>query len=354
MKPVLVVLALLLAAATALPLLRIDQWWIRIFDFPRAQITIAGIVLLSWYIWSWNRNNSWDSLVLGLLVLAVGYQAVKILPYTVLAPREVLDAASLANDATISLLVANVLMENRKSEVFLNLIHDYDPDLILTVEADDWWEKALRKLEADYPHTLKAPQSNTYGMLVHSRLEMVDAEIRFLLKDTIPSMHMQVVLPSSDRVFMHFVHPAPPNPRYAMETTERDAELLIVARESEQREAPMIVSGDFNDVAWSYTTALFQKASGLLDPRIGRGIYNTYNANSLFMRWPLDHVFHSDHFKLVRMETGPAWGSDHFPVFIKLSLEPGAAADQQEPETNQADAKRVDKMIEDGRQHIEG
>lgn len=191
-------------------------------------------------------------------------------------------------------------------------------------------------------------------MLVHSRLEMIDAEIRFILKDDIPSMHMQVVLPSEDRVFMHFVHPDPPNPRYATATTARDAELLIVGREARHRDRPTLIAGDFNDVAWSYTTKLFQKASGLLDPRIGRGTYSTFNAMYPLLRWPLDHVFHSEHFKLVRIETGPAWGSDHFPVFIELSLEPGAAADQQEPESDRTEAKQVTEKIKDGKRLPDG
>ncbi|MDO8862083.1 endonuclease/exonuclease/phosphatase family protein [Haliea sp. E1-2-M8] len=353
MKPVLVGLALLLILATALPLVRLDHWWIRIFDFPRGQITIAGVVVLAVYLRFWDKKHVYESIVLGLLVLAVGYQAMKMFPYTVLMPEQVLQAESPSDDANLSLLVANVLMENRKSDAFLEIVRAYDPDIILTVEADDWWEESLRTLEQEYPHTLKNPRDNTYGMLVHSRLEMVDPTIRFILEDSIPSMHMQVVLPSKDRVFLHFVHPAPPNPRYATDTTGRDAELLIVGREAEKQDTPTIVTGDFNDVAWSYTTSLFQKASGLLDPRIGRGMFNTYNAKSLFMRWPLDHVFHSDHFKLVRMETGPAWGSDHFPIFIELSLEPGAEADQVEPDASRTEGAQVDEMIEDGRQQSE-
>lgn len=353
MKNVLIVLALLLVIATALPLLRFDQWWIRIFDFPRAQITIAGIILLALYLYFWETKRVHESVVLGLLVLAVGYQVVKMVPYTVLMPKQVLTAESPSDDANLSLLVANVLMDNRESEAFLEVVREYDPDVILTVETDEWWEEALRPLEEDYPHTLKKPLDNAYGMLVHSRLEMIDPQIRFILKDSIPSMHMQVVLPSGDRVFMHFVHPHPPNPRYATETTARDAELLIVGREAEKNDQPTMIAGDFNDVAWSYTTTLFQKASGLLDPRIGRGMYNTFHAKNPLLRWPLDHVFHSDHFKLIRMDVGPAWGSDHFPIFIALSLEPEAEAAQKEPDTNRAEEEQVDEKIEEGRQQTD-
>lgn len=351
MKIILVILASLLVMATALPLLRFDQWWIRVFDFPRGQITVAGIVLLALFLYFWNPHRVYESVVLGLLVLAVGYQIVKIFPYTVLMPKQVLAAESDSDDASFSLLVANVLIGNRESEAFLEIVRDYDPDVILTVETDDWWEEALRPLEDTYPHTLKKPLNNTYGMLVYSRLEMIDPEIRFILKDSIPSMHMQVALPSEERVFLHLVHPDPPNPKYATETTERDAELLIVGREVEKRDRPTIVAGDFNDVAWSYTTTLFQKTSGLLDPRVGRGMYSTYNARNPLLRWPLDHVFHSDHFKLVRIERGPAWGSDHFPVFIELSLEPGAEAEQEEPDANRSEGEQVDEKIEDGKQH---
>lgn len=349
-KIVTVVLALVVIIATVLPLLRFNQWWIRVLDFPRAQITLAGILIVALYVYFWEMHSVYECVIFGLLVLAAGYQIVKMLPYTALMPQQVLMADSCSNDANLKLLVANVLMGNRASDAFLEVVRGYDPDIILAVETDEWWQEALGILEATYPHTLKNPLDNTYGMLVYSCLEMIDSNIRFILNDSIPSMHMQVVLPSNDRVFMHFVHPDPPNPMYATETTERDAELLIVGREVKKRDKPTIVAGDFNDVAWSYTTNLFQKASGLLDPRIGRGMYNTYNAKNPLLRWPLDHVFHSQHFKLVRLETGPAWGSDHFPIFIELSLESGAEAEQKEPNTNQAEREEVKKKIDEGKQ----
>ena len=46
---VLLVLALALLLATALPLVRLPFWWIRLFDFPRSQIAVLGVVVLLLY-----------------------------------------------------------------------------------------------------------------------------------------------------------------------------------------------------------------------------------------------------------------------------------------------------------------
>jgi hypothetical protein len=90
-----------------------------------------------------------------------------------------------------------------------------------------------------------------------------------------------------------------------------------------------VVAGDLNDVAWSRSSELFLRLSGLLDPRVGRGLYNSYNAKNPLFRYPLDHVFHSSHFRLVSLERLPYVGSDHFPMLVELSYEPEAVRRQQ-------------------------
>ena len=67
--------------------------------------------------------------------------------------------------------------------------------------------------------------------------------------------------------------------------------------------------------------------SRLLDPRVGRGFYSTFNANWPFIRFPLDHAFVSRHFRLTDFEVLPHMGSDHFPVFARLTLSPPTSAD---------------------------
>ncbi|MGI9046475.1 MAG: endonuclease/exonuclease/phosphatase family protein [Burkholderiales bacterium] len=159
-------------------------------------------------------------------------------------------------------------------------------------------------------------------MHVYSRLLIEDGAIQFLVEPDIPSMHALLVLPSGRRVRMHCVHPKPPSPTENPGSSERDAELIAVAKSVADSEsgAPVIGDGDLNDVAWSATTRLFRKISGLLDPRVGRGMYNTFHASYPFLRWPLDHLFHSDHFAVVNLARLPAFGSDHFPILVEIAF----------------------------------
>lgn len=99
-------------------------------------------------------------------------------------------------------------------------------------------------------------------------------------------------------------------------------------------------------MAWSYTTELFQKISGLLDPRIGRGFFSTFHARKAWARWPLDHVFCSEHFHLVKMERLGYIGSDHFPIYLELSLVGGEEENETHEKVDQEERKFVNAKID--------
>jgi endonuclease/exonuclease/phosphatase (EEP) superfamily protein YafD len=136
-------------------------------------------------------------------------------------------------------------------------------------------------------------------------------------------------------------------PTESVRSNERDAELLFVGRMIKEQDAPTIVAGDLNDVAWSRTTKLFQKISGLLDPRIGRGLYSSFHAKYPLIKFPLDHVFHTNHFRLVELKRLPNIGSDHYPIFITLAYEITAEITQPKPVAT-AEEKReaVETIVE--------
>lgn len=227
----------------------------------------------------------------------------------------------------------------------MNLLCQLTPDLILLVETDAWWSEQAEIFENTYPHRLLVPLENTYGMLLYSKFELIDASINFLVEKDIPSVHTCIKLPSGDLIRFHGLHPTPPVPGENPRSTERDKEILKVAKSAKKSDLPVIVAGDLNDVAWSYTTLLFSKISGLLDPRRGRGFFNTFHAHHRLMRFPLDHVFCSTDFTLLDIQRMPNCGSDHFPMFIKLQYEPKAAAVQEEPKADSADLKTAEEKI---------
>jgi endonuclease/exonuclease/phosphatase (EEP) superfamily protein YafD len=338
--------AVLIVVATILPHIPRDEWWIRDFDFPRVQIAALGSGALVAFGLIAGFDTPLEVTIFGALLAAVLYQLRRILPYTRIAPQEVLAAENPDPKSSLSLLVANVLMTNRESGKLLGIIAHRDPDIVLLLEPDAQWQADMRSLERDYPFTVHRPLDNTYGMLLYSRLELVEPNIAFLIADDIPSMHARVRLHSGELVWLHCVHPEPPSPTEASESTDRDAELLVVGKTVKERGEPAIVCGDLNDVAWSVTTSLFQKVSELLDLRKGRGMFSTFHAKIPFMRWPLDHIFVSEHFRFQEMRRLEAFGSDHFPVFARVSLEPEGKHEQDKPEADAGDHERAREKVD--------
>ncbi|AVJ18335.1 endonuclease/exonuclease/phosphatase family protein [Serratia rhizosphaerae] len=329
MTGIISILTCLLALVTIAPISTHPAWWVRVWDFPRLQILALALLtlLLNVTLLPWSSPWVWGLAVVNLA--CVIYQARWIYPYTPLSKPQVLDFTGYEKKPRVRILVANVLTPNRHAEKLLALAASERPDVLVAVETDGWWEQQLAPLEQDYPYTLKCPQDNLYGMHVYSRLPLVDAEIQYLVDKEIPSMHMLVQLDNGPQVRLHCVHPMPPSPTENDESEDRDAELVLVGKSVVDAKTPVIVTGDLNDVAWSTTTRLFLKISGLLDPRRGRGMYSTFHAGYPFLRWPLDHVFHSDDFVLGSLRRLPSIGSDHFPIMAELVYSPKKGAQQE-------------------------
>jgi endonuclease/exonuclease/phosphatase (EEP) superfamily protein YafD len=332
------------AAATLVPLIRRSAWWIRGFDFPRMQILALQGATLAALLPLRRRGSLTDASVLALLAASALRQGIRIRPYTRLARREAPSVGSPRPESTLRLLVANVEMSNRRADRLPELIAAADPDVILALETDGWWQEQLRPLAENYPHTIFHPLDNTYGLMFFSRLELTESELLFLVQKDVPSVRARVRHPGGEEVILYGVHPEPPSPTERKSAVPRDGELLIAGRRIRQEKGPVVIFGDLNDVAWSRTTRLFQKVSGLLDPRVGRGSYSTYHARHPLLRWPLDHIFHSPDFGVVELRVLPGFGSDHFPFMAALHYQP----DHKSPETPSPDGEersRVRKKI---------
>lgn len=344
------IIAVLVIWLTFWSLIPRDEWWIRGADFPRLQILVLGLIaFVLLLVWEQPWNLTREIIFIGLIA-ALAYQLKMVLPYTFLWKKQVKHVRKhqLNPDKQISLIISNVLTPNTQYQLLIEQIQKHQPDLLLTLESDQVWQKALSVIEKDYPYRVPVPLDNLYGMHLYSRLELKDTEVKFILSDEIPSIHTTVILRSGQPVQLYCLHPKPPSPTEAKDSTLRDAELLIVGDQIKDLDESCIVMGDLNDVAWSRTTRLFQRMSGLLDPRVGRHFVNTFHADYPLLRWSLDHIFHSTDFALVHMKRLPHVGSDHFPVYVVLQTGRVFERVQEELEQTDADEQQAQETIKEG------
>jgi endonuclease/exonuclease/phosphatase (EEP) superfamily protein YafD len=340
---ILLTLAGLCLLTSLLPLIRQPHGIFRVFDFPRTQIfTISVVVGVSALLFVPTDQGLW--MIVGMLTCALAIQLFHILRFSPVWPRSVRSFAGDAGTArTLRLLVSNVKQSNSDYQKLIDLVKQTQPDLALFMETDTKWAKALEAVAGDLELCLQHPLDNSYGMVLYSRLPMRQKQIRFLTNEEVPSFDCDVALEDGSVVRVMTVHPEPPVVHG--DTIGRDAEIAKVARLVEDEDRPTIVTGDLNDVAWSPGTRRFVRISRLLDPREGRGQYNSFDARYFFLRWPLDHIFLSSHFQVVAMKRLPFIGSDHFPMLYDLVLLSDGNPHRDPDEADRTDIDEADELV---------
>jgi len=331
--------------ATLIPFIRNDYWVFRIFEYPRLQKWAITVLIVSAYALITDFQAWYEWGFLAALLANLAYLSYQIYPFLPIAKLQMKQADPASVGKGFSLMIANVLQDNQDKDRLRALIKQRKPNLIVLSETDHSWAKAMEAIHEDYPYRMAKVLDNTYGIMLFSQLEIVESEIQYLVEKHIPSIFSLIKLPTGDLFQLFCIHPTPPVPGENVRSTERDKEILLVGKLAKKSPLPVIVSGDLNDVAWSYTNALFQNTSGLLDPRRGRGFYNTFHAHHVFFRYPLDHVFCSAHFQLAEIERLPDIGSDHFPMWVKLVYEPEQTHDQEAPQADAEDEELADEKI---------
>ncbi len=332
-----------LLLATLLPLSKFPHGAVRGLEFPREQLfLIAAVLAVVMAIWHPGTAGVLGTCALALLAaIQLGY----IVKFTPIWRKQSVKASAQLMEQTdrhVSLLAANVKKSNRSYEKLIALAHARGADILMAIEVDAEWIEALRGgLSEIYERWVEVPLDTGYGLCLMSKLKLSDTQLRELITEGVPSIRTTVTLRNGETFRLYVVHPEPPVIDH--DTKGRDSEIAHVGLEAEDDPLPAIVTGDLNDVAWSSTTRRFQRLSGLLDPRVGRGFYNTFSATMPWMRWPLDHLFHDPQFRLIEMERLAKIGSDHFPMWFVLGLaeteavdlDPGDADAEEEDETRE-------------------
>ncbi|TDD78813.1 endonuclease/exonuclease/phosphatase family protein [Flavobacterium caseinilyticum] len=341
-------ISVLLLLSSILPYLPLTHWFYRLFEFGKIQILILQIVvfILSFIL---IKESAIAIRILQLLTfISIVFHISTLYKYTSLYRTVQKNHTDIPSEM-ITVLSANIFQENKEYEAFIALITKYNPDIFLTMESDEHWEKALSVLDKNYKYNVKVALSNTYGMHLYSKLKITKHTVHYFVADDLPSIEAKIETPDNFEFTFFAVHPPPPSPSEEENSKERDGELLSIAKKIKQNADTCVVVGDFNNVAWAKSSILFRKTSETLDGRIGRGFISSFHTKYWFLRFPIDLMFHTPDVFIEELKTLEHFGSDHFPIFTKFFINKKTSKQQHLTESlEQGEHQVVEEIISEG------
>jgi len=297
--------ALGVCAATGLALLARTSWLLELLAHFRLQYLVSLAALAALYV----ARRRWYTAA-ALLPFAI-VNGMAVAPYW---PRGVASEPFLGPG--IELMSANLYARNDDYGRFLELVRQVSPDLIVLLEVDSGWARALGGLAEDYPQRVLVPREGPYGIAVLSRLSLL--EHRTIDLAGIPALEAQIALPDGSALHLIGVHLR--SPTTSGRSAQRNAQLAALRPLVAAQAGPLIVAGDFNATPYSPIMSDWLEQTGLHDPRRGRGFRMTWPAFMPILGVPIDHCLLSEHFVVAEQYQGPAFGSDHYPVITRIGL----------------------------------
>lgn len=294
-----------------------------------------------------DKGNLFMGTVILHTLLLVNH-AIILIPFTPIYRKNSSD--NIAKESkSISIISVNVYQFNDHFEELISLVREFKPDILPTMESNQAWEDAMTEIEMDYPNFKKVALENTYGIHFYTKLTVQSLKVNYFVADDLPSIEASLLTENGISFTFFGVHPPPPSPTEEDTSRERDGELLSLGKKVLETKGPVIVVGDFNNVAWAKSSILFRKTSELIDPRIGRGFVSTFHAKYRLLRFPLDLFFHSTDIFIEDFKTLRNIGSDHLPLFCSFFINKKEEIQEEEVEVlEEGEEQEVEEMIEDG------
>ncbi|MBD1430741.1 MULTISPECIES: endonuclease/exonuclease/phosphatase family protein [Sphingobacterium] len=332
-----------------LPFIRNQHWVFRVPDFVRPQLLFLQLLtLIATIIW-W-KDVSYPILILFALLICIGYNCYIFIRFTKFWRSNKYEI-SVQHSKNVKIISVNVYQFNTEYHRLVDMIRKEKPDIFMTMESNQDWENALQELKNEYPNFKEIALENTYGMHFYTKLKVHDIQVHYFVADDLPSIEAELETEDGYRFIFFGVHPPPPSPTEEETSKERDGDLLCVAKRAKKQKLPVVITGDFNTVAWSRVSVLFKKASGLIDARYGRGYLATFHAKYWFFRIPLDLLYHSADVFIDDLKILPSICSDHFPMCCTFYIDKHNDEQIEDVKTlDQEEKEEVEELIEEGKE----
>jgi endonuclease/exonuclease/phosphatase (EEP) superfamily protein YafD len=273
------------------------HWFFDLFDHFRLQYCGVCLLALPWFGW---RRRWWLLSVAGVSLLMNAWPIAR--TTWVAGP-----AQPRVPSWELKVVCFNVLTSNGQKDQVVEYLRHTGADVIVALEVNKAWERALKTLEPDYPHHLVHAQPDNFGLGVFSRVEWHGARFRTFAHEEVLSFTATLVHDQREMLVVA-THPLPPmNAEHSRNAT---AQLEAISRFVGASGMPALVVGDLNATPWSRAVRAL-KHHAPLDFRTRGAVWKpTWMSDSPLML-PLDHALCTAPLVIERRTIGPNLGSDH-------------------------------------------
>jgi endonuclease/exonuclease/phosphatase (EEP) superfamily protein YafD len=252
----------------------------------------------------------------------IALAAVAIVSTGLLIVPEVLSAArptaKPAPSKTLKVIQFNGWALNDNPRASLDWVLAQNADIVVMEEGGGGAWPVIKGLRKAYPASTRCPYKHGCDTWIFSRWPIKASQQYMQEGVNLAGAWATIDHPSGAFTVAgtHFVWPYPAGPQKAQTQT------LVKTLARFPRDT-LILTGDFNSTPWSFALHRRDKALGM--ERRTRALASwpsgrfTRVASAPFPVLPIDHVYAGKAWKTVKVERGPALGSDHRPVVVTLT-----------------------------------
>ncbi len=283
----------------------------RLGHFPLQITALAVPLVLVALLRRKKPGAGWSLIVtLGALVLNGAW----LVPYFPVAAERAHDSEN-----TLKIVQLNVLRLNKSTKEVTAWIRKENPDVLVVQEIDSEWRAALSQIADLFQNRILVERRDDFGIAVFSKHRILSRRTQVLPFINVPALFLVLDFKGTS-IRLATMH-APP-PMGDVQIAARRGALDQIERWAKaDPDSPAIVAADLNITPYTAVWRQFIAASGLVDPRRGRGLLTTWPA---FVpdpfRIPIDHILHNRSFRMVTLRTGEWLGSDHLALIAVLEL----------------------------------
>ncbi len=301
----------------------------------------------------WPAERGWRLPLAGVAAVALLLQAPFVLPTALASGTRQAEASDdqsgdQSGDQTgdqtgdqsgreLTLVTLNLRYANHDADPAARFLEATRPDLVFLQEVSPLHLASLRdRLAESLPYGLHCVERRFCNLAILSRFPLAAARASYLgwrpvpppplppalpwqrVEQELPSesaaasgLQARALLPDGDNLQLFTVHLSWPIP-----AEHQRGQFRWIARQLERLPpGPTLLAGDFNSTPWSYGLTGFDALVPLT--RATQGLFSFPAGLPLL---PIDQVYASDDIAVEAIDRGPAVGSDHYPVVVRLRL----------------------------------